>query len=115
MKQLWNRTQNSKLLSHLVVATSFVDRGIGLLKKNNLEEQEGLWIHRCNSIHTFFMKFPIDCIFLDKNLVVQDLVENISPWQVVLPRWSSRSVIEIKSGIIKKYQLKKGDQLDVVS
>lgn len=115
MTELWNRTQNSKLLSHLVVATNFVDRGIGLLKKNNLEEQEGLWIHRCNSIHTFFMKFPIDCIFLDKNLVVQDLVENISPWQVVLPRWNSRSVIELKSGIIKKFQLKKGDQLDVVS
>jgi uncharacterized membrane protein (UPF0127 family) len=115
MKQLWNRTQNLLLVSHLDVATSFIDRGVGLLKKSQLEEKEGLWIHRCNSIHTFFMKFSIDCIFVNKDLVVDDLVENLSPWKVVFPRWRSRSVIELKSGFINKYQVKKGDQLDVVS
>lgn len=115
MKQLWNRTQNTMILSHLEVATGFIDRGIGLLKKSQLTDHEGLWIHRCNSIHTFFMKFPIDCIFVNKHLVVDDLVENISPWKVILPRWRSRSVIELKSGFIQKFQIKKGDQLDVVS
>lgn len=102
------------LVSHLEVASDFIDRGIGLLKKSELTDKEGLWIHRCNSIHTFFMKFAIDCIFINKNLVVEDLVENISPWNVVLPRWKSSSVIELQSGFIKKNPVKKGDQLDVV-
>ena len=115
MKQLWNRTQNTMLVSHLEVATGFIDRGIGLLKKSNLGESEGLWIHRCNSIHTFFMKFAIDCIFINKDLVVDDLVENVKPWKFVLPRWHSKSVIELKSGFIRKYNIQKGDQLDVVS
>lgn len=115
MKQLWNKTQNTVLITHLEVATDFIDRGVGLLKKSKLEENEALWIHRCNSIHTFFMRFSIDCIFVTKNLMVDDLVENISPWRLVLPRWRSRSVFELKSGMINKLQVKKGDQLDVVS
>lgn len=115
MKQLWNRTQNTLLVPELFVATNFVDRGVGLLKKSKLNESEGLWIHRCNSIHTFFMKFPIDCVFVDKNLVVEGLVENVTPWRIVFPRWRSRSVFELKSGFINKFKIKKGDQLDVVS
>jgi uncharacterized membrane protein (UPF0127 family) len=115
MKQLWNRTQNTLLVPQLEIATNFIDRGVGLLKKSDLAENEGLWIHRCNSIHTFFMKFAIDCVFVNKNLVVEDLVENVTPWKVVLPRWKSRSVIELRSGFISKFQIKKGDQLDVVS
>ncbi|MBL7545715.1 MAG: DUF192 domain-containing protein [Bdellovibrionaceae bacterium] len=115
MKQLWNKTQNTLLVPHLEVATGFIDRGIGLLKKSSLTENEGLWIHRCNSIHTFFMRFSIDCVFVDQNLVVQDLVQDVAPWKLVLPRWSSRSVFELPSGLINKFEIKKGDQLDVVS
>ena len=51
----------------------------------------------------------------NKDLVVEDLVEDLPPWRIVLPRWRSKSVIELKSGFINKYQIKKGDQLDVVS
>ncbi len=115
MKKLWNKTQNTLLVDHLSVATTFVDRGVGLLSKSSLSDSEGLWIHRCNSIHTFFMKFSIDCIFVNKDLIVDDLVENIKPWKLVLPRWRSRSVIEVPSGFISKSKVKKGDQLDVVS
>ncbi len=112
---MWNKTQNTVLVPHLEVATAFVDRGVGLLKRASLNEQEGLWINPCNSIHTFFMKFSIDCIFVTKDLVVDDLVENVAPWKVVFPRWRSRSVIELPSGSIRKSNVKKGDQLNVVS
>lgn len=115
MKKLWNKTQNTLLVDHLQVATTFVDRGVGLLSKSRLGENEGLWIHHCNSIHTFFMKFSIDCIFVNEDLVVDDLVENVKPWKIVLPRWKSRSVFEVSSGFINKSKVKKGDQLDVVS
>lgn len=115
MKQLWNRTQNILLVPHLEVATNFIDRGVGLLKKARLNEKEGLWINPCNSIHTFFMKFSIDCIFVTKDLVVDDLVQNVPPWKIVFPRWSSRSVFELPSGFISKSNVRKGDQLDVVS
>jgi len=115
MKKLWNKTQNTLLVDHLEVATTFIDRGVGLLSKSRLGDSEGLWIHHCNSIHTFFMKFSIDCIFVNKDLIVDDLVENISPWKIVFPRWKARSVFEVPSGFISKSKVKKGDQLDVVS
>ena len=71
MAELWNKTQNKMIVSQLVTASRLIDRGIGLLKYKKLEDLQGLWIHQCNSIHTFFMRFTIDCVFVDKNLLAQ--------------------------------------------
>ena len=42
-----------------------------------------MWIKPCSSIHTLFMKFPIDTAFVDKNLCVQSVHKNIAPWKIV--------------------------------
>ncbi len=115
MKSLMNKTTQQTLIPRLEVADTFKTRGVGLLGRHSLASEEALWIHHCNSIHTFFMKFSIDCVFVTKDLVVDDLVENVTPWKVVFPRWKSRSVFELPSGAISKANIKKGDQLDVVS
>jgi uncharacterized protein len=115
MAQLWNKSSNKMILEDLKIAVGFLDRGVGLLKYKSLPLNQGLWIHRCNSIHTFFMRFSIDCIFVDKELRVKSLRSAVAPWRFVLPQWGADSVFEVPIRTIQQQQIKKGDQLHVVS
>lgn len=116
--QLYKITKNDKaelIISELEEATSLFQRAKGLLGRDHLSENQGLWIKPGNNIHTFFMKFNIDCIFVDKNLVVQKIKSNIVPFRVAGPNWKTASVIEVKAGTAHKWNLVEGDQLYVVS
>ncbi|MCB0368003.1 MAG: DUF192 domain-containing protein [Bdellovibrionales bacterium] len=115
MAELWNKTKNIKVLDHLQIATKFIDRGVGLLKFKEMSPQQGLWIHQCNSIHTFFMRFTIDCVFVDNNLIVKSVHENVKPWRLIIPQWGASSVFELAQGMISTFKIQKGDQLNVVS
>lgn len=103
------------LIEQLDIAESFWSRGKGLLGRKNLPANEALWIKPCNNIHTFFMKFAIDCIFIDKKMEIKKLAENVVPFRFVGPFWKSHSVIELKSGFIESKKLKIGDHLYVVN
>ena len=62
------------------VARSLPERLRGLIGTKYLPPGEGMLILRCNAIHTFFMSFPIDATFLDRNDRVVKVVRNIRPW-----------------------------------
>mgnify|MGYP001236494001 CR=1 FL=1 len=115
MARLFNQTQNKELLSGLKVADSAWLRLKGLLGTRELASDEALWIHACNSIHTFFMNYPIDCVFLDSKMRVRSLVPDVVPNRVVWPQWGATSVVELKSGRIRDLGLQVGDQLNVGS
>ena len=72
-----------------------------------------MWIHRCNSIHTGFMSFSIDAVFVNKKLVVKKIIRDLKPWRLVLPIFSADSVFEFASQNAKVNSLKIGDQLYV--
>ena len=103
------------LVIDLEKAESFWQRGRGLLGRQGLLEGQALWINPCNNIHTFFMKFKIDCIFVDRDMCVQKIVSNVGPFRFVGPYWKASSVIEASSGFAEKNNLKLGDHLYVVS
>ena len=63
------------------IARTLFERMKGLIGTKTLPEGEGLLILRCNSIHTFFMTFPIDATFLDRDGNVVKVVRNIRPWR----------------------------------
>lgn len=110
------KNKNAELIvNNLEQATSFLERGKGLLGRDGLNDDHGLWIKPCNNIHTFFMKFKIDCVFLDEHLVIQRISSNMKPFRVAGPVWKARSVIEFKAGTVEKAKLAVGDQLYVVS
>ena len=80
------------------VARSFGARVRGLIGRRGLAPGEGLLILKCNAIHTFFMSFPIDATFLDKNDRVVRVVRNIRPWRLfVWGGWRAKKVLETKS------------------
>ena len=62
------------------MAGSFLARARGLIGRKSLEPGTGMLIPRCNAIHTFFMKFPIDATFIDRDGRVVRTVRNIRPW-----------------------------------
>ena len=77
------------------VARTFWERTRGLIGTKSLASDEGLLIERCNAIHTFFMGFPIDAIFLDRNDRVVKTVRNIRPWTFfVWGGWRAVKVLE---------------------
>lgn len=79
------------------VARTFFERTKGLIGTKDLAPGEGLLIERCNAIHTFFMSFPIDAVFLDSHDKVVKTVRGIRPWRLfVWGGWRARKVLETK-------------------
>jgi uncharacterized protein len=90
------------------VANSFISRARGLLFSSRLKENEGIWIIPCSSIHTFFMSYPIDVVFLDKYGVVEKIIEQVTPFSLSICN-KAHSVVEFKSGFTKKNNILVGD------
>ncbi len=108
------RMENKQvLLPRLEVAEGLNARSVGLLGRADLASDTGLWIHRCNSIHTWFMRFPIDCVFVDRELRVVSIKESVGPWRFVWPQWGASSVVEVRAGVVKSWNLRQGEKLDV--
>lgn len=82
----------------------------GLLGKKTLSPEEGLWIVPANSVHTCFMRFPIDVVFLDAECVVFKVISPMPPWRMALPVVGAKSVLELPAGTASV--LKAGDQLE---
>ena len=79
-------------------ARTLAERCRGLIGTRSLASDEGMLILKCNAIHTCFMSFPIDAIFLDRDARVVKTVRNIRPWRLwVWGGWKAVKVLEIAS------------------
>ncbi len=101
------------LVPHCSVTESAWERNVGLLKHKELREGEGLWIDPCNAIHTFFMRFAIDAVFLSRDLRVVKVKTNLRPWRMTGIYWSARSVLELPAGDANRLGIRLGDKLKV--
>jgi uncharacterized membrane protein (UPF0127 family) len=101
------------LIENLEEAATMWSRLRGLLGRDSLAEDSGLWIRRCNSVHTFFMRFPLDLVFVDRDLVVRKTVAGVRPGRVVPPVWRADSVIELREGFLRRHPLAIGERLYV--
>ena len=92
-------------------AESFWTRLKGLLGRDGLAQDEGLHIAPCNSIHMFFMKFPIDVAFLAEDGKVVKAVHSIKPWRATRVYLAAHSVLELPAGTLAKTGVQEGDLL----
>lgn len=97
-------------LPHVRMTDSFFERSRGLLGCRYLHEDEGLLITPCNSVHTFFMRFPIDLLFLNRNNTIVKIVSDLHPWRLAMSS-EACSVLELATGQALRLGLQKGDQL----
>jgi len=82
----------------------------GLLGRRGLDDGEGLLIRPTGSIHMFFMRFPIDAVFLDRELRILKVVPNLRPWRMAAMR-GAKQVLEIGAGEAERRGLEPGGQL----
>jgi uncharacterized membrane protein (UPF0127 family) len=94
------------------VADSGPKRSKGLLGRKGLLAGEGLWIIPCEAVHTFWMRFPIDLVYLDGKKCIQKLVSDVPPWRLSACIWA-HSVLELPAGTIRLTQTQRGDKLDL--
>jgi uncharacterized membrane protein (UPF0127 family) len=94
-----------------VVADTPRRRLKGLLGKKYLEPGEGLLLRPASSVHTFFMRFPIDVVFLDRELHVLGLATNLRPWRAA-GRRGARAVLELPAGECERRDIRPGDRLE---
>ncbi len=113
MAVLVSKTRNLQLIADLDVAATEWARGKGLLGRKSLGTEQALWIRRCNSIHTYFMKFTIDCVFLDKQKRVKAIYPSVKPFRIIWPVWGASSVIEFPAGRVQELGIQVGEELHV--
>lgn len=106
-----NVSRGTVLATHLKVANTGAKRNKGLLGRKELGAGEGLWIVPCESVHTFFMKFAIDLVYLDRKNQIVKVRNNVRPWRIsaCLP---AHSVLELPSGTALASQSRKGDRIE---
>ncbi len=109
--QVLNESRNTSLGDRVRRASSLVDRTVGLLSTAALRPGEGLWIERSPSIHMFFMRYPIDAVFVDKDQRVTKVVHDLKPWRVVWWARGARDCLELPAGTARATNTQVGDQL----
>ncbi len=107
-----NRTRNTELGDSIELANNSATRRTGLLKHKGLARGEGLWIVPCESVHTFFMKFPIDLVYIDKTHKVRKVRHAVAPWRMSACL-SAHSIIELPEGAARESGTVPGDELDI--
>jgi uncharacterized membrane protein (UPF0127 family) len=92
------------------VADKALTRMRGLLGRRGLPRGHGLLIEPTWSVHTWFMRFPIDVVFLDRDLTVLKIRKHMGPWRAAA-RFRARSALELAAGECDRLYLEVGDRL----
>jgi uncharacterized membrane protein (UPF0127 family) len=111
---LWkivNLTRQTTLADRVQVADTGARRNKGLLGRSGLEPGEGLWITPCEAVHTFFMRFSIDLVYVDRDKQVKKVRSHVTPWRMSACL-SAHSVVELASGTVCGTQTRPGDRLE---
>jgi uncharacterized membrane protein (UPF0127 family) len=112
-----NETRASVLADHVAIAGSLWAKFWGLIGRRSLAAGEGLWLPHENGIHMFFMRFPIDAIFLGRpdsegRHAVLSLHRDLKPWTGIVPLIrGAGGVLELPSGAIDASATELGDAI----
>ncbi len=112
MARLVHVASGAILAERLEIARTTPDRMRGLLGRERLSPGGGMLIERCSSIHTFFMRFPIDVIFLDGAGTARKVSREVGPWRL---RWAfgAQAVAELPAGTLDRMPVAAGDALRI--
>ena len=105
------RREDGRIIcEHVKIADTYARRTVGLLGRKTLPPGEGVVLRPSFSIHTFFMRFPIDLIFLDQDLVAIKIAEHVHPFRTSSCR-GAREVVELAAGECARRGLSVGDRV----
>jgi len=96
----------------IALADNFWQRFCGLMLKPTLNSHSGLLISRCNSVHTTFMRAPIDVVYLDQDGRIVKCVPSLKPWRFSIGGRTAMHCLELATGSIERCRLQCGDILE---
>ncbi len=105
---LVNDRTGARLATKLELAANPLRRMVGLLGRPSLAEGGGMRFQPASSIHTLFMRFPIDVLFLDKDELVLKRVHSLQPWRFAAAR-GAKYVVELPAGTLLRHDIEVGD------
>ncbi len=88
---------NQVVADRVEIAESYTARLAGLIGRKRLEDGRGLLLKKCSSIHTLFMNFPIDVLYLDGENTVVAVETNLKPWRFGGMHRGTKHVLELRS------------------
>ena len=106
-----NKSKNTILAEDVVIADNPFTRMKGLLGRKELKKGQALILKPCNSIHTFFMLFSIDAIFVGLNNQIIKTSPFLKPWRLTRVYLSAKFCIELPAGTIDSSLTSEGDFL----
>jgi uncharacterized protein len=104
------REDGSIVCERCVLADTALTRMRGLLGRRELPSGEGILLRPASSVHMAFMRFPIDAVFLDRDLRVMKVASDLRPWRAAGTR-GAKAVLEIPAGEADRRGLTVGDRL----
>lgn len=107
-----NKTKQTIIAQEAEMADTFFSRMKGLLGRKQFTLEQALVITRCQSVHMFFMHFPIDVVFVNQRQCVVGIVQNLKPFQLSPIFWGADYVIELPLGSVAGSKISKGDQIE---
>lgn len=112
---VYNRTRNAFIATELRRADSHWSRLRGLMGTSShaFPYGCGLWIVPCQGVHTLWMKYPIDVLYLDEKKIVVHIEENVRPWRVTPIRFDAATVVEVRSHTIMSSGTVVGDEIEI--
>ena len=102
-----------EVCSRCEIADRALARMRGLLGRSSLPAGEGLYIRPASSVHTAFMRFPIDVVFVDRDLVVLKVVPEVPPWRTAAAR-RAKATFELAAGEAERHGIVVGSRLALV-
>jgi uncharacterized membrane protein (UPF0127 family) len=111
--RLVNRRNDAVVAKAVTTAVDSSSRRRGLLGLNEMPEGQALIIAPCYAIHTWFMRFAIDVVFVTKRGEVIKRCDAVSPWRMAVA-WRAFAVIELAAGALRASETVKGDMVEIV-
>jgi uncharacterized membrane protein (UPF0127 family) len=104
------REDGSIVCERCVLADTALTRMRGLLGRRALPSGEGILLKPASAVHMAFMRFPIDAVFLDRELRVVKIADDLRPWRAASSR-GAKAVLEIAAGEASRRGVSVGDRL----
>jgi uncharacterized membrane protein (UPF0127 family) len=107
---LMNARTNGVVATNVELADTRSTRRKGLLGRPSIDASAALIILPCFSVHTAFMRFPIDVVFLDREGTTVKVVSNLTAWRAA-GCWRAHAVVELAAGSAAARDIRCGDRL----
>jgi uncharacterized membrane protein (UPF0127 family) len=112
MEVVVEREDGTVVCEQCALADRAVPRMRGLLGRSELRRGEGILLQPASSIHMWFMRFPIDAVFLDRDLRVLRVVRGLQPWRIASRR-GAHAVLELAEGECDRRGVAEGQRLRI--